>query len=169
MVVSDAEVLASWAADPVFCAHAGWRRDLSADAALAWWRAAIAEPDPSLTRLLALQDDQPVGHVDLHGSADAVRELGFVIGPSARWGQGLGAAAALAGLSYGFEVLGLSAIWAEAVEANVGSVRILRRIGMRETGLGDAERFLGAQSRYIRFGLSRADWSAQARGAGETL
>lgn len=163
LVASDAETLASWAIDPVFCAHAGWTLHPSVDDAIPWWRQAIAEPDPLLTRLLALHDGEPVGHVDLHGGEEGVRELGFLIGPSGQWHRGLGTAAAVAGLEYGFTELGLSRIWAEALEANVGSVRILRRLGMRETGFGAVEEFLGASSTYLQFSLSRDDWMADRR------
>lgn len=158
LIEADAPTLAAWAVDPVFCAHAGWRpRDAPGDA-VPWWREAIQHPDPALIRLLALSDNQPVGYVDLHGDDANERELGFAIGPSANWRQGFGAAAARVGLEHGFGVLGLSRIWAEAVEANVGSVRILRSLGMRETGSGAAEVFLGTPSRYLQFELSRAEW-----------
>lgn len=163
MVVSDAEVFASWATDPVFCAHAGWTHHSTADGAVLWWRDAITDPDPLLTRLTAVLGEEPVGYVDLHGDDNGERELGFLVGPSHRWGQGMGTMAAVAGLSYGFAVLELSWIWAEAVEANAGSVRILQRIGMRGTGLGDAEAFLGAPSRYVRFGISRDEWETSTR------
>ncbi|BDZ64387.1 GNAT family N-acetyltransferase [Agromyces mangrovi Wang et al. 2018] len=156
---ADAETLASWAVDPVFCAHAGWRVRTSPDDAVLWWREAIAAPDPLLIRLLALHDGEAVGYVDLHGDADDARELGFLIGPSARWHRGLGTAAASAGLAHGFRVLGLARIWAEAVQANVHSVRVLRRVGMRETGAGGAEDFLGTSSRYRRFELTSAEWA----------
>ena len=82
-----------------------------------------------------------------------------------RWRHGLGTDAAYAGLAHGFTVLGLSRIWAEAVEANVSSVRVLRRVGMREIGPGDAESFLGTPSRLLRFDLSRADWLADGSAA----
>lgn len=133
LVLSDAETLASWATDPVFCSRAGWTHHKTAEGALPWWRDAIARPDPQLMRLLATRDGEPVGYVDIHGDADNERELGFVIGSSDRWHQGLGRDAAAAGLSYGFAALGLSRIWAEALEANVNSVRILRGVGMHET------------------------------------
>ena len=158
MVVFDAQTLASWAVDPLFCAHAGWKQRASVDDAVEWWREAIEAPDRLSIRLMAVRDEEPVGYVDLHGDGNGVRELGFVIGPSTRWRQGLGAAAAEAGLSFGFTALGLTQIWAEAVEANIGSVRILRRIGMQETGAGSAEDFLGSPSRYLQFSLSRSDW-----------
>lgn len=161
MILADAEVFASWAIDPVFCAHAGWRhRPTSADA-VSWWRDTIVAPDAELIRLTAVRDGEAVGYVDLHGRDDDERELGFLIGPSTRWRRGLGTAAAEAGLAYGFTLLGLSRIWAEAVEANTGSTRILRRIGMGETGAGGDETFLGRRSRYVRFGVTREEWSAR--------
>ncbi len=108
MVYSDAETLASWAVDPLFCAHAEWKQRATVDGAVAWWREAIEAPDPLLLRLMAVRGEEPVGYVDLHGDVSGVRELGFVVGPSTRWRQGLGTAAAEAGLSYGFTVLGLA-------------------------------------------------------------
>lgn len=162
MVLSDAEELSSWAIDPVFCAHAGWRPRSTVDGAVPWWREAIATPDPMLTRLMAVREEEPVGFVDLHGDAGDMRELGFLVGPSTRWRQGVGTAVAEAGLSYGFTVLELAQIWAEAVEANTGSVRILRRIGLKESGVGTAESFLGVPSRYLQFTQSRDIWLAKS-------
>lgn len=155
---ADAETLTSWADDPTFCAHAGWRAGAPLADTLTWWRQAIAEPDPKLCRLLAVSGGDAVGYVDLHGETEGVRELGYVIGPSSRWGHGLGTAAAHAGLHFGFEQLHLDRIWAEAVEANEASVRVLRRIGMREIGWGADERFLDQPSRYLTFEMLRSEW-----------
>ncbi len=141
-----------------FRAHAGWREGAAHSETLDWWRHAIAHPDPKLHRLLALSDGDAVGYVDLYGDEEGVRELGYLIGPSNRWGLGLGTAAAHAGLHVGFEQLHLDCIWAEAVEANEASVRVLRRIGMRESGVGAEERFLDRPSRYLTFELLRSDW-----------
>ncbi|MDN3496631.1 GNAT family protein [Planococcus sp. APC 4015] len=163
MIPSDAEMLGSWASDPIFCDHTGWTRRSAVDGAIAWWHEAIATPDPDLIRLTVVRDDEPVGYVDLHGSAPDTRELGFVIGPSARWGNGLGSAAAHAGLAYGFEVIGLSVVWAEAVQSNTASMRILQKIGMNDAGPGCEEEFLGIMSRYSRFSLTRDEWSRGRR------
>jgi RimJ/RimL family protein N-acetyltransferase len=38
----------------------------------------------------------------------------------------------------GFSQLALTEIWAEALETNVASLHILRRLGMTEAGPGDA-------------------------------
>lgn len=158
MDVSDADTFADWASDPVFLAHAGWSGRATVEELTVWWVAFIAAPDPQLVRLSAVSGDDVVGYVDLHGDEQSTRELGFVIGPSSRWGLGLGTMAASAGLEYGFDVLKLSSVWAEAVDANVGSLRVLERIGMTRTGAGDDDMFLGVTSTYSRFALSRSDW-----------
>lgn len=157
LVAGDAHTFASWADDATFRLHAGWRQSESRSAAITWWLNQIEDPDPRLIRLLALREHEAVGYIDLYGG-DGTRELGYLIAPSQRWGQGLGTAAARAALVHGFDTLGLDCIWAEAVEANVASVRILRRLGLRQTGVGDAEQFLGQPSRFLRFEVFRSDW-----------
>ena len=102
-----------------------------------------------------------VGYVDLHGDGAAERELGFVIGERAKWGRGLGAQAARAGLRCGFTELGLNSIWAEAVDLNVRSIRVLDRVGMAETGVGDAASFRGQPSHYRRFAISATEWAGR--------
>jgi RimJ/RimL family protein N-acetyltransferase len=121
----------------------------------AHWRRLIAEPEADRLRLAAVVGDELVGYVDLVGGEAERRELGYVVGPSARWGRGFGGAVARLGVEYGFGVLGLREIWAEALDANVASVRILRSLGMIETGRGDDDSFLGEPSFYRRFSCSR--------------
>ncbi|MDY7231730.1 GNAT family N-acetyltransferase [Hyalangium rubrum] len=50
------------------------------------------------------------------------------------WGQGYATEAGLACLAYGFDTLGLSRIVARVVEANVASVRVLEKCGLRRIG-----------------------------------
>ncbi|MFD3444371.1 GNAT family N-acetyltransferase [Microbacteriaceae bacterium 4G12] len=157
--LADSSVLVDWEADAVFCAHAGWKPNRLPALADAWWREQILHPDPMLIRLLAVVDGSPVGYADLYGDDLEERELGYLIAPSARWGQGLGSATARTALDHGFRVLGLRRVWAEAVEANEASVRVLRRLGMRPMGDGDVESFLGQPSRYLRFELFQEEWA----------
>ena len=162
MQESDAAVFAEWASDERFCQHAGWTFGGAPAATLAFWTQLIAAPPADLLRLTAIADGEVAGYVDLHGDLPGVRELGYVVGPSTRWGRGLGTALGAAGLAHAFDVLGLEAVWAEALAANVPSVRILRTLGMRETGRGDAEAFLGEPTHYVQFRLSRVDWRRSA-------
>ena len=115
-------------------------------------------PPADLVRLGVVVEDALVGYVDLHGQEPVRRELGFVIGVRDRWGQGLGRRAASAALDHAFDGLHLDEVWAEALDANTRSVRLLRRLGMQETGRGDAGEFLSRPTFYRRFTLTASAW-----------
>ena len=53
-------------------------------------------------------------------------------------------------------MLGLSEIWAEALDTNPRSIRILQRLGMTETGRGDPPS-------YRRFVLAADGWHPAVR------
>lgn len=150
--------MAAWGDDAVFRAHAGWSTDATRADLLAFWHEQLTEPEQLTVRRLALEQDAVVGYAELPGDDDRSRELGYLVAPSSNWGRGLGTAIAGAGLAHGFQAMGLERIWAEALEANRASVRILRALGMRETGFGEEETFLGAPSRYVCFELTRGEW-----------
>ena len=161
LVLSDVAIYASWGLDRRFCEHAGWTVDLPLPAHEAHWQTLIAQPKPNHLRLAAVAGEQVVGYVDFAGDEPGRRELGYVIGPSERWGRGLGGTVARLGLEHGFRQLGLDEIWAEAVDANRASVRILTSAGMNETGRGEDETFLGAPSFYRRFAITLTEWEHQ--------
>lgn len=158
LTIDDAFTIAGWATDPMFCRYADWTVGLSSDEYFAHQAGLIEQPPADLARLGATVDGRLVGYVALQGTEVGRRELGFVVGERGVWGSGVGTAAAAAGLSHGFLTMGLSHIWAEAVDANTASVRILGRIGMRETGVGDQATYLGQPSYYRQFAVSRGDF-----------
>lgn len=151
MTVADAVVVASWGLDASFRAAAEWSPDMDLEALERFHRGTVLCPPEELLRLAACAGGDLVGYVDLHGTGPDDRELGYVVGPSTRWGQGLGTALARAGLDYGFGPLGLRRVTAEAWDANPASIRILQRLGMRETGRGDAGEYLGRATYYRTF------------------
>lgn len=150
---ADADGIADWSRDEDFCRAAGWSIR-PVEQHREFQRRLIADSSTDLLRLAAVQDGRLVGYVDLHGNEPHRRELGFLVGPREVWGQGVGMAVATAGLRYGFQVLGLKEIWAEALEANRASIRILQRLGMTETGWGDMDTHLGRASRYRQFAIA---------------
>lgn len=150
LVPGDADLIAAWSCDDSFCRAAGWTVR-PVEEHRTFQRRMIVAPPADLLRLAATEDGRLVGYVDLHGSDPDRRELGFLVGPREAWGRGLGMAAASAGLRYGFQELGLKEIWAEALQANRASIHILQKLGMIETGWGDAETYLGQPSRYRQF------------------
>ena len=156
---ADADVLAGWAEDDRFCQHAGWTLR-SPGAVRDFWVRQIETPPADLIRLAVTTDESDLlGYVDLDGDGQRERELGFLVGPSHRWGQGLGGRVAEAGLAHGFVELCLDSIWAEAIVANTASVRILRSLGMRETRRGSVGTFLQDESYHQQFRLNRDEWN----------
>lgn len=153
-----ASILASYALDEVYCAHEGWPYPSDPARILAWAEHLADSPSDDLIRLMASVDDVPVGYVDFQRDDAVVRELGYAIAPSRLWGQGLGTAAAHAALDYGFADMQLDRIWAEAVEANAASVRVLEKSGMTFVRYGDDARFLDRTSRYRQYEITRDQW-----------
>ena len=156
--ISDAEVISRWGSDPGFCRAAGWTVDLPLAELRHFHHMLIESPSPDLIRLAAIRDEVLVGYVDLCGSDPHRRELGFVIGERRQWGRGFGYQAAAAGVAHGFDRLGLRVIWAEALDANQRSVRILQRLGLTETGSGEDGVFLDQPTYYRRFAITASDW-----------
>lgn len=158
LVPADAQTFADWGADPQFCRQAEWRAGRPRADRLRFWRELITDPPADLIRLGAESDQELIGYVDLHGAESGHRELGYTVGGRDRWGRGLGTAGAAAGLTYGFTELGLAEIWAEALDANAASVRILQRLGMREFGRGDRRSFLDRSTHYRQFVINADEW-----------
>lgn len=160
--IEDAATLAGWQQDLTFCTHADWRPNTTDHPDIDGWERHIASAPADLLRLIGWSEAESVGYADLHGHGRESRELGYVVAPSSRWGRGLGTAIAAAALDHGFAVLDLGRIWAEALQANVASVRVLQRLGFRETGWGGAAQFCGEPSRYRQFEITRAEWSPRS-------
>ncbi|MEO6998360.1 MAG: GNAT family N-acetyltransferase [Terracoccus sp.] len=157
LTIEDAVTIAGWAVDPRFCRAADWTVGLPPHEYLEFQTGLIAEPPTDLLRLGVALDERLIGYVALQGNEVGRRELGFVIGERALWGRGLGTAAASAGLHHGFVAMSLRQIWAEALDANRASVRILEHLGMQETGVGEQGTYLRQPSHYRQFTISRAD------------
>ena len=62
-----------------------------------------------------------------------VGDIGYELNPE-YWGRGYATEAARAMLAFGFEELGLHRVWAECVADNVGSRRVLEKLGMTLEG-----------------------------------
>lgn len=154
MALEDADVIAGWAADKEFCRTAGWTLGLSFEEHREFQARLICSPPSELTRLGAVHEGRLVGYMALQGQEPHRRELGFLIGPRTFWGRGLGRVIARAGLRHGFEELQLEAIWAEALDANHASVRVLQRLDMRETGPGSPGTYLDQPTHYRQFEIT---------------
>jgi RimJ/RimL family protein N-acetyltransferase len=96
-----------------------------------------------------------------HSRAHAGGELGYVFDPALS-GRGYATEAANVMLRLGFEELGLHRIVARIDERNEPSVRLARRLGMRqEARLVDNEFFKGEWSTELDFAMLADEWYAR--------
>jgi [ribosomal protein S5]-alanine N-acetyltransferase len=127
----------------------------AAEGTLLQW--AVADPDT----------DELLGTVTLYDWSREHRRagLGYMLAPD-RWGQGFATEAAGAVVAHGFEALALHRWEADIHPANVGSQRVLERLGFRAEGRQAERYFVGGEwSDSVLFGLLRADWALSRAGS----
>jgi RimJ/RimL family protein N-acetyltransferase len=95
-------------------------------------QAFIAEHQPTSGALAAVlpAEGRLIGHLTFHPwYAPHIYEIGWVLHPQYH-GQGYATEAALALLQYGFETLGLHRVIATCQPENIGSWRVMEKLGM---------------------------------------
>lgn len=130
------------------------------------------ESDGGVYRLAAtLKDDGAiVGEVLLKlANRDALQaEIGYVFNPD-HAGRGYATEAAAAMLAIGFDTLGFHRIFARLDAANLGSVGVVQRLGMRrEAHLRENDRFNGKWGDEYVYALLRTEWEERSRDADPT-
>ena len=139
------------------------RDDVAARLATQWARTELTDEGQALTLgIEVVESGRLVGDVvlfwrsRLHGGG----ELGYVLNPD-DFGHGYAAEAATEMLRFGFEVVGLHRIIARVDERNEPSVRLLRRLGMREEAhLVENEFFKGEWTNELDFAILTQDWNS---------
>ncbi|MEO0561447.1 MAG: GNAT family N-acetyltransferase [Chloroflexota bacterium] len=98
-----------------------------------------------------------LGHAGLYviDNTDVI-EIGYAVG-QAYWGQGYATEAARAVLRYAFETIALDKLVAVAFPQNIGSERVMQKLGM--TNMGITDRFYGLELTY--YTMTRAQYEAQ--------
>jgi RimJ/RimL family protein N-acetyltransferase len=129
-----------------------------------WSRTELTDEDQALTLGAEVAaTGELAGDVMLfwHSREHAGGEVGYVLNP-ALGGRGYATEAARAMLRLGFEDLGLHRIVARIDEDNVPSVRLARRLGLRqEARLVQNEFFKGRWSNEVDFALLADEWFAR--------
>jgi RimJ/RimL family protein N-acetyltransferase len=131
-----------------------------------WSRTELTDEGQSLTLGAEVAETgELAGDVGLfwHSREHAGGELGYVLNP-ALGGRGYATEAASVMLRLGFEDLGLHRIVARIDEDNEPSVRLARRLGMRqEARLVHNEFFKGRWSNEVDFAMLADEWFARRR------
>jgi RimJ/RimL family protein N-acetyltransferase len=142
------------------------RDDIIGRIAGTWARTELTDEGQSLTLGVEVSETgELAGDVVLfwHSRAHAGGELGYVFSPR-MGGRGYATEAATAMLRLGFEGLGLHRIVARIDERNQPSVRLARRLGMRqEARLVDNEFFKGEWTTELDFAMLADEWHAGTR------
>ena len=115
---------------------------------------------------------QLIGNCGIRMKTADAREgdIGYELSPE-HWGQGYATEAARAIVEFGFTNLKLHRIWSWCIAENVGSARVLRKLGLRMEGRKrENEYFKGRWWDTLLFGMLDHEWKAQQQvtGAGQT-
>jgi [ribosomal protein S5]-alanine N-acetyltransferase len=122
-----------------------------------WW-----ECGRGVTLAIARREapDGLLGTVSLRRYArDRRAELGYWLTATA-WGNGYATEAAFAVVDLGFRELGLARIYAQVLDGNAASVRVLEKLGMIEEGTKRRHvKKGGALHDVVFYGLLRDEWA----------
>ena len=168
LAVSDADALLAYRSRDDVCRYVPFepmgRDDILQRIAGQWARTELTDEGQSLTLGAQVgETGELVGDVVLfwHSREHAGGELGYVFNPDLG-GRGYATEAANLMLRLGFSGLGLHRIVARIDERNEASVRLARRLGMRqEARLVSNELFKGEWSNELDFAILADEWYAR--------
>ena len=119
---------------------------------------------PSFNSLLSFQQSgRLIGNCGLRVNDASLREgnIGYEL-DSHYWGKGYATEAAHEMLRVGFEEHNLHRIWAGCVADNIGSARVLEKIGMKREGhFREKEFFKGKWWDGLLYAILDHEWQAQ--------
>jgi len=163
-VADDWLAVLAYQSNPHYLRYYAWtERTPTAVQEFIGWFLADQQAKPRLCRQLAVTltgTGELIGNCGIRlKSADAiVGDIGYELAP-AHWGHGYATEAARAIVDYGFTTLKLHRIWASCVADNVGSVRVLTKVGMQQEGrLRQNEYYKGRYWDTLLFGLLIDEW-----------
>jgi RimJ/RimL family protein N-acetyltransferase len=121
-------------------------------------------PDMVVFVIQTLEDDRPIGFVDLNGfqrrPGDAF--IGIGLGEPAYWGKGYGTDAMQLIVRYAFQVLGLHRVSLNVFEYNPRAIRSYEKAGFQVEGrLSSAMQRDGKRWDWLYMGILRTEWELE--------
>jgi RimJ/RimL family protein N-acetyltransferase len=107
-------------------------------------------------------DHRLIGSCGLRTDKSAATEgdIGFEISPEL-WGKGLATEAAQAIVRFGFDELKLHRVWSWCIAENVGSSKVLEKLGLQLEGrLREKDYFKGRWWDTLTYGILEHEWRA---------
>lgn len=133
--VGDWQAVHGWASRAESCRYQSWGPNTDAETE-AFVRAAMAARSavpPTRFVYAFVLDGRVVGSGELNLRGSEAGEISYVVHPDF-WGRGIATAAARQLVDLGFAEHGLHRVFATCDPRNVGSARVLRRLGMTYEG-----------------------------------
>jgi RimJ/RimL family protein N-acetyltransferase len=152
-VFSDPEVARYWSREP-------WSDIAQAEESVKAIMAAAADGSEARFGIELLSTGELIGNVGLHHFFEQNRrcEIGYALA-SRYWGQGMATEALRAAIRHGFDALDLNRIEADIDPRNIGSARVLEKLGFRKEGYMP-ERWIvfGEFADTVNYGLLKRYW-----------
>jgi RimJ/RimL family protein N-acetyltransferase len=152
-VHSDPEVTRYWSSGP-------WTRIEQAEKAIADAIAAQADGSVLYFGIELLATGELIGNAGLHHFFEQNRrcEIGYSLA-SKHWGQGYATEALRTIIRHGFDALDLNRIEADIDPRNIGSARVLEKLGFRKEGYMPERWFVcGEFADTVNYGLLKRYW-----------
>jgi [ribosomal protein S5]-alanine N-acetyltransferase len=159
--LEDLDTVFVWSRDAEFCLANDWSLEIPEDHLRNHWTGIITESSDNLIRKGITFDGQLIGYADLAeiNALEARASLGYAIGDSSLWGQGLGFLGAKLMLELAFKNLKLERVTAEVNAANTRSLRVLEKLGFKLEGvLRQHETYRGVSGDVHLFGMLREEF-----------
>lgn len=154
-VFSDHDVARYWSREP-------WTDIAQAEESMKSILAAQADGSEARFGIELLSTGELIGNVGLHHFFGTNRrcEIGYALG-SRHWGQGYATEALRAAIRHGFDALDLNRIEADIDPRNIGSARVLEKLGFRKEGFMPERWFVfGEFADTVNYGLLKRYWEA---------
>jgi Acetyltransferases, including N-acetylases of ribosomal proteins len=138
-VEEDWKAVLEYQSDPLYLRYYAWtgRTQAEVQEFVGWFLASQQEcPRAKLQLAVTLREDNRlIGNCGVRINDVVLREgnIGYELDPR-YWGNGFATEAAREIVRFGFEDLGLHRIWSWCVADNIGSARVLEKIGFRQEG-----------------------------------
>ena len=143
-ILSDPRAMTYWSTPP----------HQTVDQSREWLAKMIAVRLPEGEDMIIELDGQVIGKAGLW----RFPEIGFILNPD-YWGQGYALEALSLVLDRGFEVHGLQTVEADVDPRNVSSLKLLQRLGFKETGRKERTWLIGDQwCDSVYLALDASDW-----------
>ena len=168
---NDADRFFPYVSDPALSQYVTWAAHTSVDETREWVKKAAEMVEAGTDMVWTIEHEgAPVGCVGLHGITWGMRairrdraELGYWIAKPF-WGKGLMTEAATAATRWGFETLGLHKITVTCIDENIGSRRVIEKVGFRFLCRSEDDAWRdGRWYAHLRYELISSEWADSTR------